>query len=199
MCECLNKVVHIACPKCMLLNLLHIQRCSWWEAAFTEAARLTQCRSSIWNMQRNRLCTYLNRSLWFYACTKLSLFQFISISSASAATFTYNIILHFIQLLAFHQLTKPCTSNALLREKQQTRLIQLTLWSQVHHVRLGFFFSPPQTFVNPHYQGSLIPTYIILSVMAAWAYLCAGGSLRNLKLCLTCKDKDFLLANHRPR
>lgn len=55
------------------------------------------------------------------------------------------------------------------------------------------------TFVNPHYQGSLIPTYIILSVMAAWAYLCAGGSLRNLKLCLTCKDKDFLLANHRPR
>uniref|UniRef100_A0A671NGD3 Gamma-secretase subunit APH-1 n=1 Tax=Sinocyclocheilus anshuiensis TaxID=1608454 RepID=A0A671NGD3_9TELE len=56
-----------------------------------------------------------------------------------------------------------------------------------------------QTFVNPHYQGSLVPTYIILSVMAAWAYLCAGGSLRNLKLCLTCKDKDFLLANHRPR
>ncbi|XP_051507444.1 gamma-secretase subunit Aph-1b-like [Myxocyprinus asiaticus] len=55
------------------------------------------------------------------------------------------------------------------------------------------------TFVNPNYQGSLIPTYIILSVMAVWAYLCAGGSLRNLKLCLTCKDKDFLLANHRPR
>ncbi|KAA0723273.1 Gamma-secretase subunit [Triplophysa tibetana] len=55
------------------------------------------------------------------------------------------------------------------------------------------------TFVNPHYQGSLIPTYIVLSVMAVWAYSCAGGSLRNLKLCLTCKDKDFLLANHRPR
>lgn len=55
------------------------------------------------------------------------------------------------------------------------------------------------TFVNPHYQGSLIPTYILLSIMATWAYLWAGGSFRNLKLCLTCKDKDFLLANHRPR
>ncbi|XP_066503841.1 gamma-secretase subunit Aph-1b [Hoplias malabaricus] len=55
------------------------------------------------------------------------------------------------------------------------------------------------TFVNPQYEGSLIPTYIILSVMAVWAFTCAGGSLRNLKLCLTCKDKDFLLANHRPR
>jgi anterior pharynx defective protein 1 len=57
----------------------------------------------------------------------------------------------------------------------------------------------PQTFQNPYYVGSLVPTYIIMFLMGVWAFCCAGGSLRNLKLCLTCKDKDFLLANHRPR
>ncbi|XP_051979237.1 gamma-secretase subunit Aph-1b [Xyrauchen texanus] len=72
-------------------------------------------------------------------------------------------------------------------------------WWAVGAVVISHLLVSCLTFVNPHYQGSLIPTYIILSVMAAWAYLCAGGSLRNLKLCLTCKDKDFLLANHRPR
>ncbi|TUG88267.1 Gamma-secretase subunit Aph-1b [Bagarius yarrelli] len=55
------------------------------------------------------------------------------------------------------------------------------------------------TFVNPQYEGSLIPTYTLVCVMAVWAFFCAGGSLRNLKLCLTCRDKDFLLVNHRPR
>ncbi|KAG7473378.1 gamma-secretase subunit Aph-1b [Megalops cyprinoides] len=55
------------------------------------------------------------------------------------------------------------------------------------------------TFLNPQYEGSLIPAYMIMFLMGAWAFSCAGGSLRNLKLCLTCKDKDFLLANHRPR
>ncbi|XP_062869007.1 gamma-secretase subunit Aph-1b [Trichomycterus rosablanca] len=55
------------------------------------------------------------------------------------------------------------------------------------------------TFLNPQYEGSLIPTYIILCLMAGWAFTCAGGSLRNLKLCLTCKDGDFLLVNHRSR
>ena len=57
----------------------------------------------------------------------------------------------------------------------------------------------PQTFQNPEYVASLVPTYVILFVMGIWAFYSAGGSLRNLKLCLTCKDKDFLLANHRPR
>lgn len=56
-----------------------------------------------------------------------------------------------------------------------------------------------QTFQNPEYVGSLVPTYVILLLMGVWAFYTAGGSLRNLKLCLTCKDKDFLLANHRPR
>ncbi|XP_041845391.1 gamma-secretase subunit Aph-1b [Melanotaenia boesemani] len=55
------------------------------------------------------------------------------------------------------------------------------------------------TFQNPNYVGSLVPTYIILFIMGIWAFYTAGGSFRNLKLCLTCKDKDFLLANHRPR
>ncbi|KPP78155.1 gamma-secretase subunit Aph-1b-like [Scleropages formosus] len=55
------------------------------------------------------------------------------------------------------------------------------------------------TFLNPVYEGSLIPAYVIMMLMGVWAFFCAGGSLRNLKLCLTCKDKDFLLANHRPR
>lgn len=56
-----------------------------------------------------------------------------------------------------------------------------------------------QTFQNPEYVASLVPTYVILFLMGVWAFYSAGGSLRNLKLCLTCKDKDFLLANHRPR
>uniref|UniRef100_A0A8D3DJB0 Gamma-secretase subunit APH-1 n=1 Tax=Scophthalmus maximus TaxID=52904 RepID=A0A8D3DJB0_SCOMX len=55
------------------------------------------------------------------------------------------------------------------------------------------------TFQNPEYVNSLVPTYVILLLMGVWAFYSAGGSLRNLKLCLTCKDKDFLLANHRPR
>lgn len=55
------------------------------------------------------------------------------------------------------------------------------------------------SFLNPHYEASLIPAYMILFLMGVWAFSCAGGSLRSLKLCLTCKDKDFLLANHRPR
>ncbi|XP_007558867.1 gamma-secretase subunit Aph-1b [Poecilia latipinna] len=55
------------------------------------------------------------------------------------------------------------------------------------------------TFQNPQYVSSLVPTYIIMFFMGVWAFYTAGGSLRNLKLCLTCKDKDFLLANHRPR
>lgn len=56
-----------------------------------------------------------------------------------------------------------------------------------------------QTFQNPEYVGSLVPTYVILFLMGVWAFYSAGGSLRNLKLCITCKDRDFLLANHRPR
>uniref|UniRef100_A0A3B3CLL8 Gamma-secretase subunit APH-1 n=1 Tax=Oryzias melastigma TaxID=30732 RepID=A0A3B3CLL8_ORYME len=55
------------------------------------------------------------------------------------------------------------------------------------------------TFQNPDYTATLVPAYVILFGMGVWAFYTAGGSLRNIKLCLTCKDKDFLLSNHRPR
>ncbi|XP_032621348.1 gamma-secretase subunit APH-1B isoform X1 [Chelonoidis abingdonii] len=55
------------------------------------------------------------------------------------------------------------------------------------------------TFLNPQYDGSLVPSYIIMMLMGTWAFFTAGGSLRNLKLCLMCRDKDFLLANQHPR
>ncbi|KAK1798241.1 hypothetical protein P4O66_006637 [Electrophorus voltai] len=72
-------------------------------------------------------------------------------------------------------------------------------WWVLSAVVLSHLLVSCLTFVNPQYEGSLIPTYIIVCVMAGWAFSRAGGSLRNLRLCLTCKDKDFLLANHRPR
>ncbi|KAF7703420.1 gamma-secretase subunit Aph-1b [Silurus meridionalis] len=72
-------------------------------------------------------------------------------------------------------------------------------WWSLGAVVCSHLFVSCLTFMNPQYEGSLIPTYIVLCVMAVWAFLCAGGSLRNLKLCLTCRDKDFLLFNHRPR
>lgn len=98
-------------------------------------------------------------------------------------------------IISFH-LANPAVKH--YSTTDMTKYSRLSLITSASCETLVLFF-PSQTFVNPHYQGSLIPTYIILSIMAAWAYLCAGGSLRNLKLCLTCKDKDFLLANHRPR
>ncbi|XP_030044108.1 gamma-secretase subunit APH-1B [Microcaecilia unicolor] len=55
------------------------------------------------------------------------------------------------------------------------------------------------TFLNPHYERSLVPSYTILLLMAVWAFFTAGGSFRNLKLCLTCLDQDFLLSSHQPR
>nr|XP_033776436.1 gamma-secretase subunit APH-1B isoform X1 [Geotrypetes seraphini] len=51
------------------------------------------------------------------------------------------------------------------------------------------------TFLNPQYERSLLPCYAILLLMAVWAFFTAGGSFRNLKLCLTCLDQDFLLTS----
>uniref|UniRef100_A0A3Q2YQD4 Gamma-secretase subunit APH-1 n=1 Tax=Hippocampus comes TaxID=109280 RepID=A0A3Q2YQD4_HIPCM len=76
-------------------------------------------------------------------------------------------------------------------EKQQ--------WWAVAAVVISHLVVSCLTFQNPEYVASLVPTYVILFLMGIWAFYSAGGSLRNLKLCLTCKDKDFLLANHRPR
>lgn len=86
--------------------------------------------------------------------------------------------------------------SCLVKKTRVCTLIQCNISVTVQDLHITF---PPQTFVNPKYEGSLIPTYMLLCVMAGWAFSCAGGSLRNLSLCLTCKDKDFLLVNHRPR
>ncbi|MBN3277321.1 APH1B secretase, partial [Polyodon spathula] len=72
-------------------------------------------------------------------------------------------------------------------------------WWAVLIVVLSHLLVSCLSFLNPQYEGSLIPAYIVMCVMGMWAFSSAGGSFRNLKLCLTCKDKDFLLANHRPR
>ncbi|XP_061526956.1 gamma-secretase subunit Aph-1b isoform X3 [Phycodurus eques] len=76
-------------------------------------------------------------------------------------------------------------------EKQQ--------WWAVATVVISHLVVSCLTFQNPEYVASLVPTYIILFLMGVWAFYSAGGSLRSLKLCLTCKDKDFLLASHRSR
>lgn len=55
------------------------------------------------------------------------------------------------------------------------------------------------TFLNPRYESSILPIYVVVFLVGVWAFLTAGGSFRNLKMCLLCRDKEFLLANHRPR
>ncbi|XP_005285122.1 gamma-secretase subunit APH-1B isoform X2 [Trachemys scripta elegans] len=72
-------------------------------------------------------------------------------------------------------------------------------WWALALVILSHLLVSGVTFQNPQYEGSLVPSYIIMMLMATWAFFTAGGSLRNLKLCLMCRDKDFLLANQRPR
>ncbi|XP_041034465.1 gamma-secretase subunit Aph-1b isoform X2 [Carcharodon carcharias] len=72
-------------------------------------------------------------------------------------------------------------------------------WWALAAVVLSHLVVSSVTFVNPQYEGSLIPVYIITLTMGIWAFFTAGGSVRNLKLCVTCRDKDFLLANQRPR
>ncbi|XP_065267893.1 gamma-secretase subunit APH-1B isoform X2 [Emys orbicularis] len=72
-------------------------------------------------------------------------------------------------------------------------------WWALALVILSHLLVSGVTFLNPQYEGSLVPSYIIMMLMATWAFFTAGGSLRNLKLCLMCRDKDFLLANQRPR
>ncbi|XP_065276244.1 gamma-secretase subunit APH-1A isoform X2 [Emys orbicularis] len=46
------------------------------------------------------------------------------------------------------------------------------------------------TFLNPWYQASLIPIYIITISMGVWAFFTAGGSLHNVLACLSCKQEE---------
>ncbi|KYO21577.1 gamma-secretase subunit APH-1A isoform X5 [Alligator mississippiensis] len=46
------------------------------------------------------------------------------------------------------------------------------------------------TFLNPWYEASLVPIYIITVSMGIWAFFTAGGSLRTILLCLPCKEEE---------
>ncbi|XP_054252962.1 gamma-secretase subunit APH-1A [Indicator indicator] len=46
------------------------------------------------------------------------------------------------------------------------------------------------TFLNPWYEASLVPIFIITLCMGLWAFITAGGSFRNVLKCLSCKQED---------
>nr|XP_009687886.1 PREDICTED: gamma-secretase subunit APH-1A [Struthio camelus australis] len=46
------------------------------------------------------------------------------------------------------------------------------------------------TFLNPWYEASLVPIYIITVCMGVWAFFTAGGSFRNILKCLSCKQEE---------
>ncbi|XP_078526657.1 gamma-secretase subunit APH-1A [Lissotriton helveticus] len=46
------------------------------------------------------------------------------------------------------------------------------------------------TFLNPWYEASLIPIYILTVAMGFWAFVTSGGSRLNIQKCLACKRKD---------
>lgn len=66
-------------------------------------------------------------------------------------------------------------------------------------LQLNFRLFPLQTLLSPHYEISLVSSYVIMVLMGIWAFLVSGGSGRSLKLCLLCQDRDFLLFNQRSR
>uniref|UniRef100_A0A8D0L1P8 Gamma-secretase subunit APH-1 n=1 Tax=Sphenodon punctatus TaxID=8508 RepID=A0A8D0L1P8_SPHPU len=46
------------------------------------------------------------------------------------------------------------------------------------------------TFLNPWYEASLIPIYVITVSMGVWAFITAGGSLHSILTCLSCKQQE---------
>ncbi|XP_040474783.1 gamma-secretase subunit APH-1A isoform X1 [Falco naumanni] len=46
------------------------------------------------------------------------------------------------------------------------------------------------TFLNPWYEASLAPIFVITLCTGLWAFVTAGGSLRNILKCLSCKQED---------
>ncbi|XP_072703074.1 gamma-secretase subunit APH-1A isoform X1 [Ciconia boyciana] len=46
------------------------------------------------------------------------------------------------------------------------------------------------TFLNPWYEASLVPIFIITFCTGLWAFFTAGGSFRNILKCLSCKQED---------
>lgn len=54
-----------------------------------------------------------------------------------------------------------------------------------------FPFSSLQTFCNPLYVGSLVPSYVLMAIAAVWAYMLSGGSVQNLRRFLLCKSPKW--------
>ncbi|XP_061299113.1 gamma-secretase subunit APH-1A isoform X1 [Pezoporus flaviventris] len=46
------------------------------------------------------------------------------------------------------------------------------------------------TFLNPWYEASLVPIFIITLGTGLWAFVTAGGSFHNVLKCLSCKQED---------
>ncbi|KAM8986406.1 gamma-secretase subunit APH-1A isoform 2-T2 [Ara ararauna] len=46
------------------------------------------------------------------------------------------------------------------------------------------------TFLNPWYEASLVPIFIITLCTGLWAFVTAGGSFHNVLKCLSCKQED---------
>ncbi|KAM6039394.1 gamma-secretase subunit APH-1A isoform 2-T2 [Chlamydotis macqueenii] len=46
------------------------------------------------------------------------------------------------------------------------------------------------TFLNPWYEASLAPIFVITLCTGLWAFSTAGGSLRSVRKCLSCKQED---------
>ncbi|KAM6309297.1 gamma-secretase subunit APH-1A isoform 1-T1 [Podargus strigoides] len=46
------------------------------------------------------------------------------------------------------------------------------------------------TFLNPRYEASLVPIFILTLGTGLWAFCTAGGSYRNVLKCLSCKQED---------
>ncbi|XP_072283677.1 gamma-secretase subunit APH-1A isoform X1 [Pyxicephalus adspersus] len=46
------------------------------------------------------------------------------------------------------------------------------------------------TFLNPRYEASLIPIYIITLGMGVWAFIAAGGNHHNIRKCLAWKRQE---------
>lgn len=57
----------------------------------------------------------------------------------------------------------------------------------------GLTYTPvhPQSLMNPLYEGSLPPVYVVTAAMAVWAFFSSGGSLNNLSQFCTRKIRTF--------
>lgn len=65
-------------------------------------------------------------------------------------------------------------------------------WWEILLVVITHLLVSGLTFLNPLYEGSLLPAYAILVIVAVWAYFVSGGSLQNLHDFVTCKKGDLI-------